>query len=558
MLMPEMPAAAASVRLRAFATVTLAVMLMLGLTFTVAFEAGPVAAPAQAAKPHNKRKKKLRKLPNVVVVVSDDQTLASYNAETMPFVSGFMEAEGTTFTNAIATSPNCCPSRASNLTGQYPHNHGVLSNRLGYPALKHKDNTLPVWLRRKGYTTAHVGKYLNGYAEFIQTNTEVAPGWDEWQTMLAPRYYGYKLAGKGRLVRKGNSPNDYSGRVLTRKAVKIIRRDVPKPAPLYLQLDYYAPHTQGGGTGRCASAARPDPEDEDLFADEPLPQPAAFNEADVEDKPTFIRRLPLIDQAGIDAATRRYGCALASLASVDRGFEQIVNALGKRGELDKTAIFFLSDNGYFYGEHRLPSEKQQAFEEAIRVPFAVHWPARIAGPPQQSAAPVGNIDLAPTILELAKARACRRRHRCRVMDGRSLLPLANGSSSGWPAERLLGIEFDVSQSRARRGSTCAFDGVRTPIDVYVEHKRVVSDPEEGVCEPTNETEQYQLAADPAYGALPADPFELRNLTSPLVDESTDPNVVARRAQLEQLLERMRSCRGIAGRDRKRPNRAFCG
>jgi N-acetylglucosamine-6-sulfatase len=558
MLMPEMPAAAASVRVRAFAAATIAAVLALGLTLSVALEAGPAAAPAHAAKPHHKRKKKLRKLPNVVVVVSDDQTLASYNPEAMPFVSEFMEAEGTTFTNAIATSPNCCPSRASILTGQYPHNHGVLSNRLGYPALKHKNNTLPVWLHRKGYTTAHVGKYLNGYAEFIETDTEVAPGWAEWQTMLAPRYYGYKLASNGRLIRKGNSPADYSGRVLTRRAVKIIRRDVPRAAPLYLQLDYYGPHTQGGGTGRCASAARPDPDDEDLFEAEPLPQPAAFNEADVEDKPTFIRRLPLIDQSGIDAATRRYGCALASLASIDRGFEHVVNALDKRGELDKTAIFFLSDNGYFYGEHRLPSEKQQAFEEAIRVPFAVHWPARIDGPPQQSSAPVGNIDLAPTILELAKARSCHKRHRCRVMDGRSLLPLAKGSSSGWPAQRVLGIEFDVSESRARRGSTCAFDGVRTPIDVYVEHKRVASDPEEGVCEPTNEAEQYQLVADPAYGALPPDPFELRNLTSPLIDESTDPNVVERRADLEQLLDRMRACRGIAGRDRKRPNRGFCG
>jgi N-acetylglucosamine-6-sulfatase len=560
--MPEMPDPAVSARRRAVVAFAAAATLALGVTLSLSLDTGPAARTAQAAE-HGangakKKKRKLRKLPNVVVVVTDDQTLASYNAATMPFVSGFMGSQGTTFTNAIATSPNCCPSRASILTGQYPHNHGVLSNRLGYPALKHKANTLPVWLRHKGYRTAHVGKYLNGYAEFIQTNTEVAPGWDEWQTMLAPRYYGYKLASDRRLIRKGNSPSDYSGRVLTRKAVKIIRRDLPRSAPLYLQLDYYAPHTQGGGTGRCSSAARPDPADEDLFADEPLPQPPAFNEADVEDKPTFIRRLPLIDQPGIDQAQNRYGCALASLASVDRGFEQIVKALDKRGELDKTAIFFLSDNGYFYGEHRLPSEKQQAFEEAIRVPFAVHWPAKIATPPSQSAAPVANIDLAPTILELAKARSCRKRRRCRAMDGRSLLPLAKGSSTGWAAGRVLGIEFDVSESRARRGSTCAFDGVRTPIDVYVEHKRVVSDPEEGVCEPTHEAEQYQLATDPAYGGLPADPFELRNLTSPLVDESTDPNVVARRAELEELLDRMRDCSGIAGRDRKRPNRAFCG
>jgi N-acetylglucosamine-6-sulfatase len=551
--MAEMSDRAVSARRRARAALVAVAMLALVVATLTASPDGARTPERAAAAPHEgkggkkKRKRKLRKLPNVVLVVTDDQTLASYNDATMPFVRGFMESQGTTFTNAIATSPNCCPSRASIFTGQYPHSHGVLSNRLGYAALRGKKSTLPVWLRRKGYTTAHIGKYLNGYADFIETDTEAAPGWDEWHTMLAPRYYGYRLASNGRLIRRQNGDNDYSGRVITKRATKMLRRYVPKAAPLFLTVDYYNPHTQGGGSGRCASAARPDPADEDLFVDEPLPEPPAFNEADVEDKPTFIRRLPLMNQEAIDAAELRYGCALASLASVDRGVEQIVSAISKRGELDKTAIVFLSDNGYFYGEHRLPEEKQQAFEEAIRVPFAVHWPAKkVPTQPATISEPVGNIDLAPTILELAKAKPCRGGRRCRVMDGRSLIPLVTGGS--WPSERVLGIEFDVSESRARRGSTCAFDGVRTPIDMFVEHKRVVSDPEEGICEPTNEEEQYQLAADPAYGALPPDPLQLRNLTSPLVPQSDDPNVAARRAELDQLLDRMRDCSGIRGRD----------
>jgi N-acetylglucosamine-6-sulfatase len=548
--MPEMPDQAVSARPRAVAALVGAVVLAVGATLSVALEAGPAPESAVAAK-HDakggKKKRKLRKLPNVVVVVTDDQTLASYNAATMPFVSGFMSSQGTTFTDAIATSPNCCPSRASILTGQYPHSHGVLSNRLGYAALRGKRSTLPVWLRRKGYQTAHVGKYLNGYAEFIEEETEAAPGWDEWHTMLAARYYGYRLASNGRLIRRQNSDKDYSARVITRRATKLVRKYSRNAAPLYLAVDYYNPHTQAGGSGRCASAARPDPVDEDLFADEPLPEPPGFNEADVEDKPTFIRRLPLMDQGQIADAERSYGCALASLAAVDRGVERIVATLSERGELDRTAIFFLSDNGYFYGEHRLPSQKQQAFEEAIRVPFAVRWPAKkVPGAQAQVAEPVANIDLAPTILELAKAKPCRGKGRCRVMDGRSLIPLVTGGS--WPSQRVLGIEFDVNEQRARRGSTCAFDGVRTPIDMYVEHKRVVSDPEEGICEPTNEAEQYQLAADPIYGALAADPFQLRNLTSPLVPQSSNPNVVARRAELDALLNRMRDCSGIAGRD----------
>ena len=558
--MPEMRDPAVSARRRAVAALGAVAVLALGATLSVALESAPAPESALAAK-HDakggkKKKRKLRKLPNVVVVVTDDQTLASYNAATMPFVSEFMGSQGTTFTDAIATSPNCCPSRASILTGQYPHSHRVLSNRLGYPALRGKRSTLPVWLRRKGYTTAHVGKYLNGYLDFIEDETEKAPGWDEWHTMLAARYYGYKLASNGRLIRRQNRDKDYSARVITRRATKLVRKYSPKAAPLYLAVDYYNPHTQGGGTGRCASAARPDPADEDLFVDEPLPQPPGFNEADVEDKPTFIRRLPLMDQPQIDDTERSYGCALASLAAVDRGVEKIVTTLEKRGELDKTAVFFLSDNGYFYGEHRLPSQKQQAFEEAIEVPFAVHWPQKLVpGAPSQVAEPVGNIDLAPTILDLAKAKPCRGKRRCRVMDGRSLVPLVTGGS--WPQNRVLGIEFDVNEQRARRGSTCAFDGVRTPIDMYVEHKRVVSDPEEGICEPTDEAEQYQLAADPLYGALPPDPFQLRNLTSPLVDDSSDPNVVARRTELDALLDRMRDCSGIRGRDRAPNSGHYC-
>jgi arylsulfatase A-like enzyme len=545
-----MPERVLSAPRRAIVALAASGALIAGLTLAGALVAAPSQEQAEGAThaaDAPKKKRKLRRLPNVVVVVTDDQTFASYNAATMPFVSEFMGNGGTTFSNAITTSPNCCPSRASILTGQYPHSHRVLSNRLGYEALRGKRSTLPVWLRRKGYTTAHVGKYLNGYAEFVEDDKRAAPGWDEWHTMLAARYYGYKLASNGRLIRRKNRDKDYSTRVITRRATKLVRRYVRRSAPLFLAVDYYNPHTQAGGGGRCAGSARPDPNDEDLFVDEPLPQPPSLNEPDVEDKPTFIRRLPLIGDRGVSDLERHYGCALASLAAVDRGVERIVTVLEKRGELDKTALFFLSDNGYFYGEHRLPSDKQQAYEEAIRVPFAVRWPAKkVTAAPSELSEPVANIDIAPTILELAKARPCRAKGRCRVMDGRSLMPLVTGGA--WPQERVLGIEFDVSESRARRGSTCAFDGVRTPIDVYVEHKRVVSDPEEGICEPTNEAEQYQLVADPVYGGLPADPFELRNLASPLVDDSSDPDVVARRSELDRMLDRMRDCSGLAGRD----------
>ena len=164
-----------------------------------------VAAPAAARSP--------TKQPNIVVITTDDQTLASLSAATMPNTLESIGAGGTEFTNAVVTTPLCCPSRATLLTGQYAHNHRTLANNPGYEDLRDKRNTLPVWLHRAGYVTAHVGKYLNGYKAAADRPRDVAPGWDQWHTVLDPRkyvrYYGYKLAVTGELTRVGSKPRDY-------------------------------------------------------------------------------------------------------------------------------------------------------------------------------------------------------------------------------------------------------------------------------------------------------------------------------------------------------------
>ncbi|MCI0634331.1 MAG: sulfatase-like hydrolase/transferase, partial [Actinobacteria bacterium] len=158
-----------------------------------------VLATAAATGPLAPGAAKDGKRPNIVVVVTDDQTLASLSAATMPSTVALIGGGGTEFTNAVVTTPLCCPSRASMLTGQYAHNHGTLGNTPGYQALRQKANTLPVWLRRAGYVTAHVGKYLNRYKASVEHPTEVAPGWDEWHTVIDPagkfvRYYDYRLS----------------------------------------------------------------------------------------------------------------------------------------------------------------------------------------------------------------------------------------------------------------------------------------------------------------------------------------------------------------------------
>jgi N-acetylglucosamine-6-sulfatase len=491
------------------------------------------------------------KRPNIVVVVTDDQTLASLNATTMPATVGLMGDGGTEFTNAVATTPVCCPSRATLLTGQYAHNHGTLANTPGYEALRQKANTLPVWLARAGYVTAHVGKYLNRYKASVDDPAEIPPGWEEWHTVLDPartfvRYYDYRLAENGEITRVGDRPRDYITRVINRRAAAMVRTYAPRRRPLYLQVDHRAPHTEAGTNSGppCGGLVPPDPRDAAAFSDAPLPRPPSFDEEDVSDKPSFVSRLPRLAPDTIATMERRYRCALASLLAVDRGVGKIVAALRRAGELGDTVIAFTSDNGFFFGEHRIPEQKTRPYEEALRVPLLIRVPERYRGggpAAQQVPAPVSNVDLAPTILDLAGAKPCRAAGRCRVMDGRSLRGLIGGGDS-WPADRAIVVEFDAGP-RARRALVCRYSGVRVDGAIYIRHS-AAADPVTGDCEPIDEVEHYDLAADP---------YELDNLHPPGL---VAPDV-AEEVELEQRLERLRDCAGIEGRDPRQQGRPYC-
>ena len=126
-----------------------------------------------------------------------------------------------------------------------------------YADLLEKDNTLPVWLQQAGYVTAHVGKYLNLYGRATGDPNQVAPGWDQWDTVLEPGgadtrapapYYDYVLRVNGHAVRYGSAPNDYLTNVLNNEAVALIHRDLPGPRPLFMEVDQAAPHTGANST----------------------------------------------------------------------------------------------------------------------------------------------------------------------------------------------------------------------------------------------------------------------------------------------------------------------
>ena len=476
--------------------------------------------------------------PNIVVITTDDQRL-TLNRRVMPETKRRIVDKGTRFTQAIVTTPLCCPSRASMLTGQYAHNHGTLSNRAGYPALVDKENVLPEWLRQAGYRTAHVGKFLNGYPGGGLAPQTVAPGWDEWATLMIPRlYYNFDLSINGTPTHYGKRDRDHLTRTLTRQAVQVIRRNAGEAAPFFLQLDHFAPHTepQKSRSGRCGGNVVPEARDLGLFKDEPVERPPSYNEDDVSDKPSFVQELAPLNRKRRDALKQRNRCRLAALHSVDRSIAKVMRTLKQEGELSETVIVFISDNGYFLGEHRIKVNKTLPYEEALRVPLAIRAPRAYRGNAEQlpkSDEPVANIDLVPTLLDWAGADPCRSSGDCRTMDGRSLVGLLSGENAGWPDERALLVEYGRAVEGDNILGVCGYQGLRLPETLYIEYTSLRS--ASRVCEPSRERELYDLDADP---------HQLANLFPPAPATPEAQKL----GELEARLSSLQDCSGIAGRD----------
>ena len=305
-------------------------------------------------------------------------------------------------------------------------------------------------------------------------------------------------------------------------------------------MAYWAPHGSRHSPGSCDKAPAPAPGDRHLFEKEPLPRPASFDERDVSDKPSFVRELPRLSREQVKALRVRYRCTLASLQAVDRGVERVYEAFEAAGEINNTVFIFTSDNGYYFGEHRLEG-KSVPYEEAIRVPLAIRLPAALqpeGGTVRETSATTANIDLAPTILDLAGAEACTP-DDCRTMDGRSVLPLMLGDET-WPADRAILLE---SQRNELDGQSCRYRAIRTTDALYAEHASVL-DPRTGECRRAEEIERYDLAADP---------FELENLYP------ADRGSAEARSErdLADRIAALSTCSGVSGRDPQPSSGSFC-
>jgi N-acetylglucosamine-6-sulfatase len=402
--------------------------------------------------------------PSFVVIQTDDQTLDGLYAtaraypgapetRAMPATLDLIAKKGISFNRYYVSYPLCCPSRVSLLTGRYAHNHKVKGNiqpnggYIGFSFRGAMTHNLATWLQADGYKTVHIGKFLNGYGEKpLDLGTTVPPGWSTWYTILnvdsTHLAYGYEMDVNGQVVGPFGDPGDWETReygvrddigcpfaptnglpcyhvtdALTNIATSEIAA-TPGNQPLYLQLDYTAPH----GDFRRPAGPEPTPRHYDWFQGASLPHDAeeGLDEGDVSDKPRFIREASHLSPAERHTYQVYYQKQLEALRDVDDGVRQVVNTLGAAGRLDNTYIIFTSDNGFFFGEHRLLGGKFLAYEPATHLPLLIRGPG--IKPGTSSGELAANIDIAPTVLELSGATADK------SIDGRSLGPFMRDSS----------------------------------------------------------------------------------------------------------------------------------
>ncbi|MBL8659138.1 MAG: sulfatase [Rhodospirillales bacterium] len=435
--------------------------------------------------------------PNFVVISTDDQT--AQQLQRMPKTLELLAAKGTVLSNFHVAEPLCEPSRVSFLTGQYPHNHGITTNATFWgpggsfdnDKLGHA-NTIAAWLQNAGYYTSMIGKYMNGLSQ----NTKPIAGWSDWQVVVNPtsvRMYDYTMRDNNVLVPYGSAPEDYKTDVLAERAIETIRERAAAGNPFFMWLSVTAPHIEVLPDDQYA--LRPAPRHAGRFARTPLPKPPSYNEADVSDKPSWIRKLPLIDAAGEAELTDLYRSEIRSLLAVDDLVEGVMTALADERLLDNTVVFFTSDNGYEHGEHRLAFGKKIVYEEGTRMPLLAR--GGCFAPGKKLSFPAVNLDLTRTIVDLAGAKPGRK------LDGQSLCTLQRNAA--------------VANRRAIILTNGHSNAVRTKRYVYIEHA-------DG-----STRELYDLATDPYQ----------------LVSLHNSPAHAAIRSALAADLAKLETCKGAA-------------
>lgn len=441
-----------------------------------------VTLPGRAVSGHLTR-------PNIILIVSDDQSYESIYK--MPFLRSRIPPRGGwyRFDRAYINNPSCCPSRATILTGQWSHHHGVEGT--GHRPPYDDSDTIATRLDAAGYQTGFVGKYNLGTKAPSEVPAEyyIPPGWDEWveQKIGKTRYYDYTLNENGTLVDYGSDPEDYSTDVLRDKVLDFINGNASNE-PFFLIFAPRATHNSWIAAPRHLGH----------HADEPVEHVPNFNEEDVSDKPTWWQALEPRNVNSIDNARRKqWDTALA----LDDAVKAIFDRTQDLGLMRNTVVVFMTDNGYAFGEHRW-NGKVCAYEECARTPLLVKFGGHSGGWtfPQL----VGNEDLAPTFADLAGTSPPD------PTDGQSFAPMLRDRiiPANWRNEILLRGYHGGRNS----GDPPPFWGLRVRRHKYVETVD------------TGEVELYDLSSDP---------YELENVAD-------NPEYADIRARLAGRLEELRS------------------
>ncbi len=426
--------------------------------------------------------------PNLLIVLTDDQHFQAMGCMGNPIIQtpqmDALAAQGALFANAFVTTPICCTSRASILTGMYAWSNGVHDFQTPLPP-DLLEISYPVMLRRHGYYTGFVGKYGVG-------TTPPADAFD----------FFFGLPGNGRYIQEINGETQHMTGLLADQAVAFLE-SCPDNAPFCLSLSTRAPHAEDYDPRPFP----PDPALEHLYCDVEIPAPELV-------KPEYYEALPpfLKDSEGRKRwennfnTPERYQESVRDyyrmITGVDHAIGRLREVLRRRGMDHNTVILFTSDNGFLLGERGL-SDKWYAYESSIRVPFILYDPRLPeAQRGRRVEAMALNIDIAPTLLDLAGIEAPS------AMQGRSLLPWLRGETPPWREHWFFEHRFDSPHHKIPMS-----EGVRSPRWKYFRWINVEGTPEE----------LYDLEQDP---------LEIRNLAG-------NPDSAATLAEMRLLTEAYR-------------------
>lgn len=394
------------------ASIRLARPVILAAVFALyAIEAGVALAETEPGRGTDAKPR------NVIFILVDDMRHDVMGFVGHPFVKtpriDELAREGVHFKNAFVTTSLCSPSRASILTGQYMHKHGVVDNNNPIPP---GTVFFPQLLKEIGYSTAFIGKWHMGHEDDAPQ-----PGFDRWVSFRGQgQYYApgpnYRINVDGKAVpMKGYMTDE-----LTDYAIDWLEKQ-SEEKPFFLYLSHKAVHSE----------FRPAKRHENLYLDTEIETPStqADTEENYRGKPMWLKNqrnshhgvdFPYHSSLDIKEYYRRY---CQTLAAVDDSVGRIMDFLKDRGWSDDTVVFFMGDNGFLFGEHGL-IDKRCAYEESIRMPLVVSCPSLF---PRGSTVEkvVANIDIAPTIVELANEDVPE------SMDGASFVDLARGEEVPW-------------------------------------------------------------------------------------------------------------------------------